>query len=276
MLSSTRLPFGILCILFTHCARVTAVCPTLPCSENAPVYGAAPPDTFYYSSTSTPVSGKTPVADAPLSSTTPTAENTPIVKPHIALGPPAAVTPSTSDTPPPLPPSTTASSTTPISTPSLIPTTSTPISTPTSTPTSIPSTKPSEKSSVEPSSYSSLSSTGPPTTTPPSISATSSQTNSSVTQSPTTLSADPSRYNVSASATVPASITQCGGCRVRADQVQVYYWPTASVRSDCARGVSVSPFETGVPYASNASRIQTLAPQVADGPTTRVVDGFTL
>lgn len=38
----------------------------------------------------------------------------------------------------------------------------------------------------------------------------------------------------------------------------------------------MSPFETGVPYASNASRIQTLAPQVADGPTTNVVDGFTL
>ena len=38
----------------------------------------------------------------------------------------------------------------------------------------------------------------------------------------------------------------------------------------------MSPFQTGVPYASNASRIQALAPQVAGGPTINVVDGYTL
>ena len=38
----------------------------------------------------------------------------------------------------------------------------------------------------------------------------------------------------------------------------------------------MSPFETGVPYASNASSIRALAPQVADGPTTNIVDGHTL
>ena len=268
MLSSTRLPFGILCILFTHCARVTAVCP-MPCTQNAPVYGALPESTF--SSSSKSVGGETPVGDTPLPSTTPPAEKTTTFKPYVPSSSPIEVTPSTSSTSPSLLPSTTTSSTTSILTPSQIP----PTSTPTLTPTSSPPTKPSGKPSVEPSIISSLYSTGAPTTIIPSNTTTSSQASFSVTQPTTTLSAGSASYNGSTSATVPASITQCGGCRVRADQVQVYYWPTASVRSDCARGVSVSPFETGIPYASNASRIQALAPQV-DGPTTNVVDGFTL
>lgn len=97
----------------------------------------------------------------------------------------------------------------------------------------------------------------------------------SVVQSITTSSVNSTASKSSASVTVPASITQCGSCRVLADQVQVYYWPTASVKNDCARGASINPFQTGVPYASNASRIQSLAPQVVDSPTTTIVDGYT-
>lgn len=47
------------------------------------------------------------------------------------------------------------------------------------------------------------------------------------------------------------------------------------MKNDCPRGAYVNPFQTGVPYASNASRIQSLAPQAANSPTTTVVDGYT-
>ncbi len=264
----TQLPVGILCILFAHCARVTAVCPTLPCSEDVPVYGTAPPVEPEGPST-TPVS-RTQARKTPLSSTIPV-----VIAPTTKSNPPPAPILSTSSTSTPVPPTTTASSTTPISTPSSIPPAATPTSTPTAEPTAT---------------YIASSSTGIPTSTPlsttatsevptvtfPSTTAVSSKALSSVNQSTTAFPFGTAASNSSVSATVPASITQCGGCRVLADQVQVYYWPTASVKNDCARGVSVSPFETGVPYAANASKIQSLAPQVVSGLTTNVVDGHTL
>ncbi|KAF6230532.1 hypothetical protein HO133_004876 [Letharia lupina] len=104
--------------------------------------------------------------------------------------------------------------------------------------------------------------------------AASSNATSPVTQSTAASYISSAASSSSASATVPASITQCGNCRVLADQVQVYYWPTASVKNNCARGASINPFQTGVPYASNASRIQALATQVTNGPTA-VLDGHT-
>lgn len=234
----TRLPVGILCILFTHCARITAVCPTLPCDENVPVYGVdnAP---LSSSSVSSTLGGKTSV---------------------VSTTSPAAISSTTSISTPVLPP-TTASSATLTSTPTLIPLTATLTSTPSAEPVVVSSP---------------WSSTGVPIVTPSSITAASSNATYPVIQSTTVSSVGSAAFNSSASASVPASITQCGSCRVLADQVQVFYWPTASVKNDCARGASVSPFQTDVPYASNASRIQTLAAQVADSDATTVVDGYTL
>ncbi|CAD6587759.1 MAG: hypothetical protein ASARMPRED_003247 [Alectoria sarmentosa] len=243
----TQLPFGILCILFTHLARVSAVCSTLPCDENVPVYGVDNPPLYSGTITSAQV-GETPV----VSTTSPAA----VVNPPVTTAaqqsstPPAAVPPTSSISTPVFPP-TTASSASPISTPSII------------------------LSAVPTVIYNPLSSVGVPTVTPPSLTIASSDATPSVIQSTPASLVSSRAFNSSASATVPASITQCGNCRVLADQVQVYYWPTASVKNDCARGASVSPFQTGVPYASNASRIQALAPQVAESPITTVVDGHT-
>ena len=239
----TQLPFGILCIFFTHYARVTAVCPTLPCDENVPVYGAAPAP-LYSSAVSSAPAGESPV----VSTTSPAV----IVSSSPSIIPPV-VSPSTSS----------------ISTPILPPTTA---SSAMSTSILIQSSEPPEKPTVV---SSQLSSMGGPIATPPSTTV-SSSANSTPNQSTLASSVSSVASNSSASVTVPASITQCGSCRVLADQVQVYYWPTASVKNDCARGASVSPFQTSVPYASNASRIQSLASQGADNPTTTVVDGYTL
>lgn len=224
-----QLPFGILCILFTHHARVTAVCPTVPCDENAPVYGVAP------APLESGAVSSAPPAEGPVVSTTSPAI---IVSSSQPILPPGLAPPTSSVSTPILPP-TTASSVMPTPTVASSQSSSTPI-----------------------------------------VTASSTMASSSVTsmaiQSTLASSVSSAASNSSASVSVPASITQCGSCRVLADQVQVYYWPTASVKNDCARGASVNPFQTGVPYASNASRIQSLAPQGADSPTTTVVDGFTL
>ena len=289
---SAQLPFGIFCILFTHCARVTAVC-SAPCDEIAPVYGLAP-------LASITGGGQSPAGDAPISSTAPPLVNPPATStppvviqpppsststpanppatstPPVVIQPPPSSTstpanPPATSTPPvaiqltsststPVPPSTTASSATPTSTPSLISSASTPTSVLSADPLGI----------FGPSTY-----TGVPTTTPLSVTASSSAV-TPVIQSSTTSNFSFAKSNSSASATVPASITQCGSCRVLAEQVQVYFWPTASVKNNCARGASVNPFQTGVPYASNASNIQSLAPQVNGSPTTTVVEGYTL
>lgn len=233
---ATQLPFGILCILFAHYARVTAVCPTPPCNENVPVYGVAPAPLAVSSA---------PAAEGPVVSTTSPAV---IVSSSQPVVPPGLAPPASSASTPILAP-TTASSTMPMSTPIL--------KSPAAKLAKLPSKildEPTVASSQSPS-------MGGPIVPPPSTTASSVSSAAS---------------NTSASVSVPASITQCGSCRVLADQVQVYYWSTASVKNDCARGASVNPFQTGVPYASNASRIQSLAPQGADSPTTTVVDRYTL
>ena len=250
----TNLPYGILCILFTHFTQVTAVCPTLPCSENVPVYGVD----------SVPIYSST-LSSTLLVSTTSHAAMISVTSQTMKSAQEQSTTPvdvsSTSSLSTLGLLSTTASSATPTSTPTRI----SPAPTLTSTPSAEPIVVSSPRSTTE-----------VPTVTPSSVTAASSNATSPIIQSTTASSVRSVAFNSSASVTVPASITQCGSCRVLADQVQVYYWPTASVKNDCARGVSVSPFETGVPYASNASRIQSLASRVADSPTTTVVDGYTL
>lgn len=71
------------------------------------------------------------------------------------------------------------------------------------------------------------------------------------------------------------STTNCGQCSVLAEQVQIYYWPTQSVRRDCARASSVV-LQSSVTYGINATKTLTLSGSVGGGLTTDVVDGFTL
>lgn len=238
-----QLPFGILCILFTHYARVTALCPTPPCNENAPVYGVAPPPLDSGAASSTPA------VQGPIVSSTSSAPPAAVVSSSQLIIPPGLAPPTSSTSTPILPP-TTASSVIPTSISENM----------------LPAAKLGNSQSSSMTGY----------TVPPSSTTASSSVTALATPSTTASYANFATLNSSASVSVPASITQCGSCRVLADQVQVYYWPTASVKNNCARGASVDPFQTGVPYASNASRIQSLAPQGADSPTTTVVDGHTL
>ncbi len=74
------------------------------------------------------------------------------------------------------------------------------------------------------------------------------------------------------------SSTQCGQCSMAASQVQVYNWPTASVRSNCARAsVGGSPQSPAKPnYGSNgiSNATQTM-PGLANLGKTDVINGFT-
>lgn len=54
------------------------------------------------------------------------------------------------------------------------------------------------------------------------------------------------------------------------DQVQVYYWPTASIRSDCARASAANSYQN---RPSNAANIATTT--FASAGATDVVNGFT-
>jgi len=61
-----------------------------------------------------------------------------------------------------------------------------------------------------------------------------------------------------------------------AEQVQVFYWPTASIRTDCARASSAVAFQTGLTYAANvtANATKTINALGGDG-TIDVINGFT-
>ena len=68
------------------------------------------------------------------------------------------------------------------------------------------------------------------------------------------------------------SSTNCGPCSVAAQQVQVFYWSTASVKSDCARASSAILPTDSLSYGSNATKtLGAPAGQI----TTDVIDGFT-
>lgn len=62
-----------------------------------------------------------------------------------------------------------------------------------------------------------------------------------------------------------------------ADQVQVYYWPTASVRSNCARASAAASYQSAPYYAANATTNATQSlTALASAGSTDVVNGFTL
>ena len=73
------------------------------------------------------------------------------------------------------------------------------------------------------------------------------------------------------------SSTQCGQCSMAADQVQVYYWPTASVNSNCARASAGATQASSPKYATNGTTnaTQTLT-ALASAGSTDVINGFTL
>ena len=73
-----------------------------------------------------------------------------------------------------------------------------------------------------------------------------------------------------------ATSTSCGQCSVMAEQVQVFYWPTASIKTNCARASSALPFQTGPVYATNATSnaTRTVSPLGGDGAID-VISGFT-
>ncbi|KAL9128258.1 MAG: hypothetical protein Q9217_003020 [Psora testacea] len=69
------------------------------------------------------------------------------------------------------------------------------------------------------------------------------------------------------------SSTSCGNCRLYAEEVQVFYWPTESVNGNCARATSASLAPTSITSRSEMSR--TLQPSAMGGHTIDVIDGFT-
>ena len=61
-----------------------------------------------------------------------------------------------------------------------------------------------------------------------------------------------------------------------AEQVQVFYWPTASVKTDCARATSTIPFQSGPIYAANATTNATKTINALGGDgAIDVINGFT-
>ena len=68
----------------------------------------------------------------------------------------------------------------------------------------------------------------------------------------------------------------CGQCSVAVDQVRVYYWPTASVRTDCSRGAQITAAPAAPKYAGHNASVASSSLQAfgAKGGID-VLDGFT-
>ena len=60
-----------------------------------------------------------------------------------------------------------------------------------------------------------------------------------------------------------------------AEQVQVFYWPTATIRSDCARASSITASPAGPTYAANATAYANQSITALAGDQIDVVNGFT-
>ena len=61
-----------------------------------------------------------------------------------------------------------------------------------------------------------------------------------------------------------------------AEQVQVFYWPTASIKTNCARASSAIPAQTGPIYAANATTNATKTVNALGGDgSIDVINGFT-
>ena len=266
-------------------------CPTLPCTQSIAVYGIAPPPGIISTPQAAPPSTSITASSTESSTTT-------------ALTP--TTTPGTSTTASSTKSSTTKALTTPSSTltSSTIPTTSTPQSTHTVTNVAqdtaqgsvcvFPCTEsvpiyPESYYNPSPSSIAALSVTPTSSTSAtPSNTAAQQGTSSegSTSASPVRVPSAITNATISSrpitNATYPSpptsnvtSTTNCGQCSVLAEQVQVYYWPTQSVRSDCARASSVV-LQSSVTYGINATKTLSPSGSVGGGVTTDVVDGFTL
>lgn len=61
-----------------------------------------------------------------------------------------------------------------------------------------------------------------------------------------------------------------------AQQVQVLYWPTVSIKSDCARASSITASPSSPTYAANATIDATKSLHALGGDgSIDVIDGFT-
>lgn len=279
-LSMSKLALCLIYVLLTQRTFIEAQCTTFPCTQPLAIYGAAPPPIVDYTPTESP-------------------KETPIETP---IAPPPSITPS--KTPPsitPVEPSITPS-VTPSVKPSVTPS-STPLEEPSITPTVTPSVKPSSTEEIP----STLSTSTPPknarlgSLTPPKSSASSGKSSlpqfGNTTSGGTTTRIPLPTYQKSSGIAQPTitkaptlnsthtnstglanstSSSQCGQCSVMAEQVQVFYWPTASVKTNCARASAVTAFQSGPTYAANATTYanKTGDPQNGHG-SIDVVDGFT-
>ena len=233
-------------------------CPTLPCTQSMAVYGLSPP----------PAVISTPQVVAPGTSTTASSTKSSSTK--------ASTTPS----------STTASS--------ITLTTSMPHSTPTVTTAAQDTTQDGEcvfpctasipiypvaPYSPSPSSIAAL--TVAPTTSisaTPTNTATQQGTASGGSTASSSVRAPSAITNATTSSQPTSNVTSttnCGQCSVLAEQVQVYYWPTQSVKSDCARASSVV-LQSSLTYGINATKTLSPSASAGGGLSTDVVDGFTL
>lgn len=247
-------------------------CPTLPCTQSIAVYGLSPPPGIISSPQAAPPDTSTTASSTQSSTTTP-------------------LTTHSSTQPFTTTPLTTPSSTT---TSSITPTTSTQQSTPTVTNAAQVTTQGSVcafpcTASVpiysvayytpSPSSSAALSITpNSSTSATPSNTAAQQGTSNGGSTSASSVRAPSAITNATTSSQPTGNVTittNCGQCSVLAEQVQVYYWPTQSVRSDCARASSLV-LQSSVTYGINATKTLSPSGSVGGGLTTDVVDGFTL
>ena len=266
--SKLRRSISKLLLCYLLCAELVhgQECPTLPCTQSIAVYGLSPPPGII----------STPQAAAPGTSTT------------------ASSTKSSTTAPLTTPSFTQPSTTTALTTPSSTLTTSTPQSTPTATNAAQETTQgsvcvfpctesvpiyPVSYYSPSPSSIAALSVTPTSSTSAaPSNTAAQQGTSSGGSTSASSVRAPSAITNATTSSQPTGNVTittNCGQCSVLAEQVQVYYWPTQSVKNDCARASSVV-IQSSLTYGINATKTLSPSGSVGGGLTTDVVDGFTL
>ena len=272
--TSLRRSIAKLLLSYLLCAQLVhgQECPTLPCTQSVAVYGLSPP----------PIVPSTPQAAPPATSTTATSTKSSSTKSSTTRSSTESSSTKSSITPS----STTASSSTL--------TALTPQSTPTVTIAAQDTTQsgdctypctasipiyPISYYPPSPSSIAALTAT-PTTSVSAAITNTAAQQGtvsggSSVAPSVEAPYASANATTSSQSTSNITSTTSCGQCSVLAEQVQVYYWPTQSVHSDCARASSVV-LQSTLTYGINATKTLSPSASAGGGLTTDVVDGFTL
>ena len=289
-LGNTKLRRSIAKLLLSYllCAQLVhgQECPTLPCTQSVAVYGLSPPPDVLPTTQAAP----------PGTSTTATSTKSSSTKTSNTQSSTESSSTKTSTTPSSTTPSSPTASTTLSSTTASSSTLT--ILTPQSTPTvaivaqdttqsgncnypcsaSIP-IYPISYYPPSPSSIAALTAT-PTTSVSATITSTAAQQGtgsggSSVAPSVEAPYATANATISSQSTSNITSTTSCGQCSVLAEQVQVYYWPTQSVHSDCARASSVV-LQSSLTYGINATKTLSPSASAGGGLTTDVVDGFTL